>query len=98
MVQYVVNTEKADIDCQNESTFSVLQGDITHYVILRDGQERYRGDEKSFTDIGGIRPFQEYSYQLRVCNRAGCTDSTPVSLHEKCHNVLCYASLYVGTN
>ncbi|XP_074522167.1 usherin [Halichoeres trimaculatus] len=53
-------------------------GNITHYVILRDGQERYRGDEKSFTDVGGIRPFQEYSYQLRVCNRAGCTDSSQV--------------------
>lgn len=53
-------------------------GDITHYVILRDGQERYRGDEVSFTDVGGIRPFQEYSYQLRVCNRAGCTDSSQV--------------------
>ncbi|XP_068431767.1 usherin [Clinocottus analis] len=53
-------------------------GDITHYVILRDGRERYRGDEKSFTDVGGIRPFQEYNYQLRVCNRAGCTDSTKV--------------------
>ncbi|XP_053172998.1 usherin [Scomber japonicus] len=53
-------------------------GDITHYVILRDGQERYRGDENSFTDVGGIRPFQEYSYQLQVCNRAGCTDSAQV--------------------
>ncbi|XP_069030560.1 usherin [Embiotoca jacksoni] len=53
-------------------------GEVTHYVILRDGQERYRGDENSFTDVGGIRPFQEYSYQLRVCNRAGCTDSTQV--------------------
>ncbi|XP_051795531.1 usherin [Acanthochromis polyacanthus] len=53
-------------------------GDITHYVILRDGQERYRGDENSFTDVGGIRPFQEYIYQLRVCNRAGCTDSLQV--------------------
>ncbi|XP_061132682.1 usherin [Syngnathus typhle] len=50
-------------------------GVITHYVILRDGQERYRGDENSFTDVGGIRPFQEFSYQLRACNRAGCTDS-----------------------
>uniref|UniRef100_A0A3Q3B8L8 Usher syndrome 2A (autosomal recessive, mild) n=1 Tax=Kryptolebias marmoratus TaxID=37003 RepID=A0A3Q3B8L8_KRYMA len=53
-------------------------GLITHYVILRDGQERYRGDEKSFIDVGGIRPFQEYIYQLRACNRAGCTDSTKV--------------------
>ncbi|CAJ1048931.1 LOW QUALITY PROTEIN: usherin [Xyrichtys novacula] len=53
-------------------------GDITHFVILRDGQERYRGDENSFTDVGGIRPFQEYSYQLRVCNQAGCTDSSQV--------------------
>nr|XP_057944950.1 usherin isoform X3 [Doryrhamphus excisus] len=51
-------------------------GVITHYVILRDGQERYRGDEYTFTDMGGIKPFQEFSYQLRACNRAGCTDST----------------------
>ncbi|XP_068172657.1 usherin isoform X1 [Antennarius striatus] len=53
-------------------------GDVTHYVILRDGQERYRGDERSFTDVGGIRPFHVYSYQLRACNRAGCTDSAQV--------------------
>ncbi|KAM3624776.1 uncharacterized protein V6R79_001428 [Siganus canaliculatus] len=53
-------------------------GHITHYIVLRDGQERYRGDEDSFTDVGGIRPFQEYSYQLRVCNRAGCSDSAQV--------------------
>ncbi|KAG7237869.1 hypothetical protein INR49_031763 [Caranx melampygus] len=53
-------------------------GNITHYIILRDGQERYRGDENSFTDVGGVRPFQEYSYKLRACNRAGCTDSTQV--------------------
>nr|XP_054587843.1 usherin [Nothobranchius furzeri] len=53
-------------------------GLITHYVILRDGQERYRGDDKVFTDVRGIRPFQEYVYQLRVCNRAGCSDSTKV--------------------
>ncbi|XP_077569166.1 usherin [Stigmatopora nigra] len=50
-------------------------GIISHYVILRDGQERYRGDEKSFTDMGLITPFQEFSYQLRACNSAGCTDS-----------------------
>ncbi|KAK2920361.1 hypothetical protein Q8A73_002565 [Channa argus] len=53
-------------------------GGITHYIILRDGQERYRGDENSFIDVGGIWPFHEYSYQLRVCNRAGCTDSAQV--------------------
>ncbi|XP_060897032.1 usherin [Labrus mixtus] len=53
-------------------------GEITHYVILRNGQERYRGDENSFTDVGQIRPFHEYNYQLRVCNRAGCTDSPQV--------------------
>lgn len=58
--------------------FSISKGDITHYVVLRDGQERYRGDENSFTDVGGIRPFQEYRYQLRACNRAGCADSTQV--------------------
>ncbi|MEQ2269274.1 hypothetical protein XENORESO_002158, partial [Xenotaenia resolanae] len=51
---------------------------ITHYVVLRDGQERYRGDENAFTDVGGIRPFQEFIYQLRACNKAGCTESTKV--------------------
>lgn len=61
--------------------FFHFQGEITHYAIQRDGQERYRGDENSFTDVGGIRPFQEYRYRLRVCNRAGCTDSPQVSLH-----------------
>ncbi|CAL9701681.1 unnamed protein product [Knipowitschia caucasica] len=54
-------------------------GEITHYVVLRDGQERYHGDETSFTDVRGIEPFQEYSYQLRACNLAGCADSLQVS-------------------
>ncbi|KAJ3594201.1 hypothetical protein NHX12_006532, partial [Muraenolepis orangiensis] len=53
-------------------------GDITHYVLVRDGQERYRGAEESFVDVGGIKPFVEYSYQLSACNRAGCSDSEPV--------------------
>lgn len=35
----------------------------------------------SFTDVGGIRPFQDYSYQLRACNLAGCSDSTQVELY-----------------
>ncbi|MFT7813012.1 usherin [Arapaima gigas] len=52
-------------------------GEISHYVILRNGQERYRGTDLSFTDIG-IQPFQEYEYQLRVCTVTGCTDSTKV--------------------
>ena len=73
--------------------FSILQGAIIHYVILRDGQERYRGDENSFTDVGGIRPFQEYNYQLRVCNYAGCTDSTQVSIQDL-HMVMLVLKLY----
>lgn len=64
----------------------ILTGIITHYVILRDGQERYRGDESSFTDVGGIRPYQEYSYQLRACNRAGCTDSPQVRNPRHAHS------------
>ncbi|KAK1793453.1 hypothetical protein P4O66_011830 [Electrophorus voltai] len=50
-------------------------GEISQYVVLRDGQERYRGAERSFTDAGGIQPFQEYTYQLRACTVAGCSDS-----------------------
>ena len=57
---------------------ATLPGDITHYVMLRDGQERYRGDETTFTDVAGIRPFHEFRYQLRACNAAGCTDSLEV--------------------
>ncbi|KAL2098583.1 hypothetical protein ACEWY4_005063 [Coilia grayii] len=53
-------------------------GEIRYYVVLRDGQERYRGSESSFTDVGGIQPFQEYEYQLRACTAAGCTDSKKV--------------------
>ncbi|KAK7153113.1 hypothetical protein R3I93_011118 [Phoxinus phoxinus] len=53
-------------------------GEISPYVILRDGQERYRGTDHSFTDAGGIRPFREYMYQLRACTAAGCTDSSKV--------------------
>lgn len=64
-----------------EYNISILPGNVTHYVILRDGQERYRGDETSFIDVGGIKPFRGYSYQLRACNRAGCTDSAQVRLH-----------------
>ncbi|KPP71102.1 usherin-like, partial [Scleropages formosus] len=52
-------------------------GEINRYVVLRNGQERYRGTELSFTDMG-IQPFQEYEYQLRVCTAAGCTDSAKV--------------------
>ncbi|XP_066526697.1 usherin [Hoplias malabaricus] len=53
-------------------------GEILHYSILRDGQERYRGNEHSFTDAGGIRPFQEYTYKLRACTSVGCTESSKV--------------------
>ncbi|XP_041108645.1 usherin [Polyodon spathula] len=53
-------------------------GIIIHYIILRDGSERFRGTEYSFTDTGGIQPYQEYFYQLRVCTVVGCTDSSKV--------------------
>uniref|UniRef100_A0A8B9CDD6 Usherin n=1 Tax=Anser brachyrhynchus TaxID=132585 RepID=A0A8B9CDD6_9AVES len=53
-------------------------GLIIHYIILRDGIERFRGTETSFRDTSGIQPYQEYSYQLRACTVAGCTDSSKV--------------------
>ncbi|XP_053139313.1 usherin [Hemicordylus capensis] len=53
-------------------------GIIIYYIILRNGIERFRGKELSFTDTGGIQPYQEYSYHLRVCTVAGCTDSNKV--------------------
>lgn len=67
---------------KNTLSLSFWPGDIVHYVVLRDGQERYRGDEFTFTDVGGISPYQGYRYQLRACSRAGCTDSTQVSPHD----------------
>ncbi|CAH2254292.1 usherin [Pelobates cultripes] len=51
---------------------------IMHYVILRDGTERYKGISKHFLDKGGINQFQEYSYQLRACTVSGCLDSAKV--------------------
>ncbi|XP_018411554.1 PREDICTED: usherin [Nanorana parkeri] len=48
---------------------------IVHYVLLRDGRERYRGTGHSFQDRGGIHPFVEYMYQIRACTIAGCLDS-----------------------
>ncbi|XP_062981457.1 usherin [Elgaria multicarinata webbii] len=53
-------------------------GIIIHYILLRNGIERFRGKELSFTDTGGIEPYQEYSYQLRACTVAGCADSSKV--------------------
>ncbi|GAA6106143.1 usherin [Tachysurus ichikawai] len=69
-----------DIILLNWSSPIKTNGEISHYVVLRDGRERYRGTERSFTDAGGIRPFREYTYQLRACTTAGCTDSLKVSL------------------
>ncbi|XP_065144388.2 usherin [Paramisgurnus dabryanus] len=67
-----------DIILLDWSTPNRPNGEISHYVILRDGQERFRGTDLSFTDAAGIRPFQEYMYQLRACTAAGCTDSSKV--------------------
>uniref|UniRef100_A0A8D2ISK6 Usherin n=1 Tax=Varanus komodoensis TaxID=61221 RepID=A0A8D2ISK6_VARKO len=53
-------------------------GIIIHYIVLRNGIERFRGKELSFTDTSGIQPYQEYSYQLRACTVAGCADSSKV--------------------
>uniref|UniRef100_A0A8C6NEI0 Usherin n=1 Tax=Melopsittacus undulatus TaxID=13146 RepID=A0A8C6NEI0_MELUD len=53
-------------------------GVILHYIILRNGIEHFRGTEMSFTDTSGVQPYQEYSYQLRACTVAGCTDSSKV--------------------
>ncbi|XP_060102758.1 usherin [Heteronotia binoei] len=53
-------------------------GIIIHYIVLRNGIEHFRGKELSFTDTDGIQPYQEYSYQLRACSVAGCTDSSKV--------------------
>ncbi|XP_056671903.1 usherin isoform X2 [Monodelphis domestica] len=53
-------------------------GVIIHYIVLRNGIERFRGTEMSFVDTNGVHPYQEYSYQLRVCTVSGCTDSYQV--------------------
>ncbi|OXB77922.1 UNVERIFIED_CONTAM: hypothetical protein H355_015208, partial [Colinus virginianus] len=56
----------------------VPQGLIIHYIILRNGIERFRGTEMSFRDTSGIQPYHEYSYQLRACTVVGCADSSKV--------------------
>ncbi|NXL36266.1 USH2A protein, partial [Glaucidium brasilianum] len=62
---------------KRENILSAI-GLIIHYIILRNGIERFRGTEMSFTDTSGVQPYQEYSYQLRACTVAGCTDSSKV--------------------
>ncbi|NXO10183.1 USH2A protein, partial [Oriolus oriolus] len=62
---------------KRENSLSAI-GLIIHYIILRNGIEHFRGTEMSFTDTSGVQPYQEYSYQLRACTVAGCTDSSKV--------------------
>lgn len=63
---------------KRENFLSVI-GLIIHYIVLRNGIERFRGTEMSFRDTSGIQPYHEYSYQLRACTVAGCADSSKVS-------------------
>ncbi|NXU70580.1 USH2A protein, partial [Oreotrochilus melanogaster] len=63
---------------QPNGKLSFFIGLIIHYIILRNGIEHFRGTEMSFTDMSGVQPYQEYSYQLRACTVAGCTDSSKV--------------------
>ncbi|KAM5300669.1 usherin [Glossophaga mutica] len=51
-------------------------GPILYYILLRDGVELFRGTSLSFSDMKGIQPFQEYSYQLKACTVAGCATSS----------------------
>ncbi|XP_053568734.1 usherin [Bombina bombina] len=51
---------------------------VVHYIVVRDGIEIFRGQEQSFKDKRGIRPFIEYVYQLRACTAAGCLESDKV--------------------
>ncbi|KAM6459617.1 usherin [Liasis olivaceus] len=53
-------------------------GIIVYYIILQNGVEHFRGKELSFMDTSGIQPYQEYSYLLRACTVAGCSDSSTV--------------------
>ncbi|XP_070813494.1 usherin [Pituophis catenifer annectens] len=53
-------------------------GIIIYYIILRNGVERFRGKELNFMDTSDIQPYQEYSYFLRACTVAGCSDSSTV--------------------
>nr|XP_031294235.1 usherin [Camelus dromedarius]XP_031294237.1 usherin [Camelus dromedarius] len=53
-------------------------GPIIHYIILRNGIERFQGTSLSFSDMKGIQPFQEYSYQLKACTISGCATSSEV--------------------
>ncbi|KAM8945416.1 usherin [Pelodytes ibericus] len=51
---------------------------IIHYVIVRDGAERFKGVSQHFLDKEGIQPFHEYAYQLQACTVAGCLASAKV--------------------
>lgn len=51
---------------------------MIYYIILRNGVEHFRGKELNFMDTSDIQPYQEYSYFLRACTVAGCSDSSTV--------------------
>jgi hypothetical protein len=53
-------------------------GEITQFILQRDGVELYRGLEYEFTDERTILPYQSYVYTLSACNSAGCTQSQGV--------------------
>lgn len=76
-VAYYPTTQ--DPSANKRENFLSAIGLIIHYIILRNGIEHFRGTEMSFTDTSGVQPYQEYSYQLRACTVAGCTDSSKVS-------------------
>ena len=58
-------------------------GQITEYVLIQllsDGRDVdvFRGRDLHYT-VTGLVPFTQYLYKLRVCTKAGCTDSSIVS-------------------
>uniref|UniRef100_H2YEQ8 Usherin n=1 Tax=Ciona savignyi TaxID=51511 RepID=H2YEQ8_CIOSA len=53
-------------------------GEITRYVLLRDGLEIWRGLALRHTDSFQILSYREYEYTLRACTSVGCSSSIPI--------------------
>nr|XP_018671138.2 usherin isoform X1 [Ciona intestinalis] len=53
-------------------------GEITRYILLRDGLEIWRGLALRHTDSFQILSYREYEYTLRACTSVGCSSSVPV--------------------
>lgn len=77
-----VNKDDVDIILLAWRKPSNPNGEITHYLIKRNGVELFKTNNKQeFTDNNAIEPYKTYKYTLTACNIVGCTTSLSVIIY-----------------